>query len=261
MGAATSRSTGLSAVAPLYYFISVLTSSNKLYGRYVPAAAARAIVPAVSIAYALPTVLSLLPIGAAMGTGHGILENVWTAAPLLSLAVAKGIRTMSAWLARRRNDAAAEDRPTNSSNGPKASKVGVSGMERGSVESLERYDKVEVPCLYSAYGLACAASAAVHLGLQVSQWRTGSGPLLSLMDLGWRKIFTTTSPATLLSFSSLSLYLLYTVWDLRVLGYVTSLQAWKAALGVIGGQLAFGQGATYAGLWWWREKVLADLAG
>lgn len=68
-------------------------------------------------------------------------------------------------------------------------------------------------------------------------------------------------------YSTLALYAgatlsfcLYTVWDLRRRGMVTTTDTRRAAIGIMAGQVLFGPGATYAGLWWWREIVLAKIA-
>jgi hypothetical protein len=53
---------------------------------------------------------------------------------------------------------------------------------------------------------------------------------------------------------------LYSVWCLREQGYVTTSTAVKAASAVIAGQFLFGYGATWAGLWVWREGVISGLA-
>lgn len=54
---------------------------------------------------------------------------------------------------------------------------------------------------------------------------------------------------------------LYTVWELRRRGMVSNTEATIPAAGVLAGQVLFGPGATYAGLWWWREGVLARNSG
>lgn len=68
-------------------------------------------------------------------------------------------------------------------------------------------------------------------------------------------------------YSSIALYAgatlcfeLYTVWELRRRGMVSNTDATRSAAGVLAGQVLLGPGATYAGLWWWREGVLASNA-
>ncbi|KAK7413086.1 hypothetical protein QQX98_008034 [Neonectria punicea] len=52
---------------------------------------------------------------------------------------------------------------------------------------------------------------------------------------------------------------LYSVWDLRRLGYIRSSQAVKAAVSVVVGEALVGSGATWAGLWYWREDKIAHI--
>lgn len=73
-------------------------------------------------------------------------------------------------------------------------------------------------------------------------------------------------PMSFTCFEMLSLYAaatatfgLYTVWDLRRRGYTTSRQAKRVAVGYLAGNILVGPGASYAGLWMWRECVMASL--
>jgi len=115
------------------------------------------------------------------------------------------------------------------------------------------YDKAEVPALCSAYAFACGTSALIHVGRRLASAlsrSTGAGDVISALVTGDELV-----PSV-----SFLVYILYTIWDLGALGYVASAQAWKVALCAIVGQVILGPGAAYAGLWWWRENVLADLA-
>lgn len=57
----------------------------------------------------------------------------------------------------------------------------------------------------------------------------------------------------------LLIFLLYTVWDIRRWGYISTATALRVALAVIVGQVFVGPPATYAGAWYWRESVIAGL--
>jgi len=52
---------------------------------------------------------------------------------------------------------------------------------------------------------------------------------------------------------------LWTVFDMRRQGYVTTAQALRAALAVPAALATVGPGAMYAGVWHWREGVISDL--
>ncbi|KAK0616550.1 hypothetical protein B0T14DRAFT_433542 [Immersiella caudata] len=53
---------------------------------------------------------------------------------------------------------------------------------------------------------------------------------------------------------------LYSVWELRRLGFVATSRAMPASLAVIVGQALFGPGAIWAATWVWREAVIAQLS-
>jgi hypothetical protein len=58
----------------------------------------------------------------------------------------------------------------------------------------------------------------------------------------------------------LVIWCLYTVFEMRHLGYVRTREAMVAAIGVSILLLALGPGAMYAGVWYWRENVISGLA-
>ena len=110
--------------------------------------------------------------------------------------------------------------------------------------------------LKSAYDLAFAVQAFVHvatLGFLALQ-PNASAPSVMLGSLG------VLQPHGVQSFAAGLVYQLYSVWEMRQNGFVTTLDAAKAVLGVVAGQFLVGSGATWARLWSWRETVLNDLS-
>jgi len=77
-----------------------------------------------------------------------------------------------------------------------------------------------------------------------------------------------TSTKTLLKFFQydVTLYIvatviwsLYSVYEIRRLGYTTTQKATKAALSILAGTFMVGPGAVYVGTWHWREDVILAL--
>lgn len=130
-------------------------------------------------------------------------------------------------------------------------------------DSYQGRENLEVPAsLRLAYTVTFAIQAVQHLYtitrnfIQISggqrSFTTAVGSLLTHRIVPGQK------------YSSLALYAgatlgfgLYTVWELRRRGTVSNSDAARSAVLVLAGQVLFGPGATYAGLWWWREGVLA----
>lgn len=52
---------------------------------------------------------------------------------------------------------------------------------------------------------------------------------------------------------------IYSIWDLRHLGYVSTRPAVRAGVYVLAGQSLVGSGASWAGFWYWREDQVAGL--
>ncbi|ORY54546.1 uncharacterized protein BCR38DRAFT_453412 [Pseudomassariella vexata] len=50
------------------------------------------------------------------------------------------------------------------------------------------------------------------------------------------------------------------VWELWCQGYITTSRALRAASAVVLGQLFVGSGATWVGLWRWREDIITGLS-
>lgn len=136
------------------------------------------------------------------------------------------------------------------------------------------YTKREVSALKSTYSFVFATSALVHITVVLYAWLEGGLPTLWRLfgDVPNPLVGTTgmTNPAEtvvailkydlIFTVLPMLLFLLYTVWDIRSLGYITTPTARKVAAGVLMGQILVGPAATYAGLWYFRECVFEDLS-
>lgn len=134
-------------------------------------------------------------------------------------------------------------------------------------DSYQSRDSLKVFCsLRLSYAVIFAVQASQHLytiarnviRMPRGQWSliTAAGSLLA------NPIVPRNKYSSIALFAGATLgFGLYTVWELRRRGMASNTDATRSAAGVLAGQVLFGPGATYAGLWWWREGVLARHAG
>ena len=62
-----------------------------------------------------------------------------------------------------------------------------------------------------------------------------------------------------LYFASTALWSLYSIFELRRTGYVTTFQALRAALVAVVAQVVVGPAAAYIGVWAWREEAIVKV--
>ncbi|KUI64495.1 hypothetical protein VM1G_00049 [Cytospora mali] len=259
VGAAVQIS-GIEKIAPIYYLFAIAAGDTSMASPEVTPGAAKVVLPATLLAYALPgALMALLPLTAtevsrSIFTPQSLATYAFFLAPvtvpLLTTAISKAMK----WLSRREG-------PTRKESEVKSKKV-----VKGSDERTYHHS-TGVPALKTAYAVTFAIQAAHHIYTlaKTSLLLSSAGQLSLTAVLG---DLLTKSPVPGQRFTSVSLYAgatlgfgLYTVWDLWRRGYTTNRKASKAALGVVTGQVLFGPGATYAGLWWWREVAVISLVG
>jgi hypothetical protein len=139
---------------------------------------------------------------------------------------------------------------------------------------LTPYENKDLSHLLSAYSFIFLASAIAHVCLVAFVYTT---PALSLArvffdvpspfgvwtssTLGVQEaIFTWLKWDMLLYVGALLVWCIYTVFELRRLGYITTASAKTSSLAIFGSSILLGPGATYVGVWYWREKVIARLS-
>lgn len=124
---------------------------------------------------------------------------------------------------------------------------------------FDRYKDADVRQLYGLYAGAVFIQALLHLV-------TGFTTPLALLgsDLSLPGITSWLSTRLMDSFTAIpgSLFAqnLYAVWDLRRLGYVTTSTAVKTSFSFFASHVLIGPGATWLGLWGWRERVISGLS-
>lgn len=225
---------GIGKVAPLYFLFSIYTTSRSVYarttGRPVPSHAAKVLLPALCLGYVIPTVLMFLPHKDSITQQNAIA--FWQPSPLyVSLLAWAGSKTMHAL------------RPTKPFD-------------------LEIFENRDLSYLQSGYAFCFFATAITHIcvflyagltpSVSISQSFFGLHGFDSIDISGFWKY------DMVLCFSSVAVWLLYSVFELRKIGYIATSTAFKAVgLTLISGVL-MGPGATYAGVWAWRESVIAS---
>lgn len=256
-------------ICPIYFLLSILSVSNKISSRRVPLGVAKSILLAVSIGYMVPTVNMMLPLADTFARSNAIA--IWQAVPVYC-----GVLT---YILSKRGSGKLHYTSSVRSE-MKRGDGKLSAIERAMPprdqkyeDTFSEYAKDDVPYLKSAYLVAFVSCAIMHIGI-IAYVALGFNAELSLYSvfLNLPGIFAEWDMADLplawsllfkydmwFYFAALFVYLLYTVWDVRKLGYVTDAQARKAWLGIVIGQVLVGPGAVYAGVWWWKEDVVAGL--
>lgn len=238
---------GIGRIAPFHAILSALYTHEETPGRAVPKAVATSLIPAITLGFVIPTVMMLLPTPNTAAWQHW--SAVWQIAPLLfnalTLVFSAGIRRWQ----RSRKPCQVED------------------------DSFERYKQDDVPILKSVYKYAFAVQSTVHIASLAYAW-SHPGISITRMFFGlpdpfsadWNLRTVTEHAATFIRWDAATAfpaYLggnMYSIWELRRLGYIKTKSAVKAALSVLAGQFLVGPGATWAALWSWREDVIANAA-
>ncbi|KAI1491191.1 FAD binding domain protein [Biscogniauxia mediterranea] len=237
--------------APVHALLTTFQNYDLPTGRYVRPEVVKVLIPGLTLAYAVPTILLMAPT-----TNTTAWQNIaafWQITPpLFSLVTSVFSTGLRLWKRR-----------------------GLTEKERERRDERARYEAYstrDVPELQTVYTYAFATQATVHVAtLAYSYFNPGlalSRVFLGLpnpLQANWNIPDTASRVAVffkydmVLAFSAIVASNLYTVWDMRRLGYIRTRDALKACAGVILGQVAVGTGATWAGLWYWREGVLASL--
>ncbi|KAK4646853.1 uncharacterized protein QC761_100980 [Podospora bellae-mahoneyi] len=209
------RRVGMATIAPLHGIIAALQSFKAPPGRWVGVYVARALMPALSLGYVIPTLFGLSP---TWGASQGVVSSGFAiGAPLL---VPVLTTALSRWW-ESRSTAYAED--------------------------FERYKKDDVSALKKVYKLAVVSQAAAHIMFVAHAYFRLKTTPLQLISL----------PFSLSGAVGFLGETLYSILDLRFLGYVTGWQVANVSLTSILSQVVLGPGASMAGVWWWREQVIA----
>lgn len=230
----TAQFTGFSLVAPVYFLLSALGTTVPV-DRPVPLAVARSLGPALVLSLTVPFTLKL------RGTWVGNDNGLWLPAVLLSPLTAILSFIIGKW----------ENLRHPMSDDEKA-------------KNIQWYETRDIPVLKVTYALIFAIQAAVHITTlaysypAVTTADTFSGLLQQLHLLSFSEIVSTAATSDIFwTQIATAAYSVWAIWILRSQGYITTATALKAAAIVAAGQLTVGTGATWIGLWYWREDLIA----
>lgn len=240
---------GRGQVVPAQAILSAVFNAILPTGRIVPTEVACALIPAIILGYIIPTALLFAP-----NVDYSTWQNwvaLWQFAPPAFNVVTY---LLSSLLRQRKPEAEHHGQ-------------GYQGYPP------DFYDRRELPALRYVYTFAFAVQATAHISALLYCWThpnlTILGTLFGLERLTtgtWRlKSFSSNVAAFITYDMAISMAAivgsnLYTVWGLRSAGYIVTRTTIKAFLGVVAGQFLVGSGATWAGLVYWQEEVIADLS-
>ncbi|TLS26765.1 hypothetical protein PpBr36_04822 [Pyricularia pennisetigena] len=247
---------------PLYFLITLLIGIGPIVhrpsSRVVDADLARTVLPATILGFVVPTVLMLTPQRSQPSLWLD-LTTVWQISPLIPGPLAAGM----AHVLRAHRGATR------------------SAKSAGDDARFEIYRNRDLPHLLRAYGAMLVLTAALHVGVVGHIAASWSGPApLSLAETflrvplpwgpdasAWHRGRSAVDVAFVLFkwdlltlAAALLVWCLWSVLEVRRMGYVTTREACRVALAVPAALALVGPGAMYAGTWYWREKTIAGVS-
>ncbi|KAH7144160.1 FAD binding domain protein [Dactylonectria estremocensis] len=223
---------GICRATPL---LSILTGSlpfDAPAGRYVELEVAKSLVPALTFGYIFPRLLMLAPLA-----NNGLSE--WVNASWMMPLLFPALTTLFCHAFRLIRT-------------------------KSKKPHLNQYTLADIPILQVAYGFAFATQGTAHLAALAytySYINMRSTAVLDFESRGILSVLTSVmSSEVVLTVIAITVHNLYSVWDLRRAGYIATRSSFAASLCVTLSQVIAGPGATWAGLWSWREGVISGLS-
>jgi hypothetical protein len=243
---------GIGRIAPIYAALFALFSLETPLGQAVPLRVAECLIPAITIAFVILTVMALSP-SPNMRAWHG-WNGIWQIAPpLFSALLALSSAVLRKWRTYQHSPSKKTQEGEQHSTAPTPGDV--------------------LPTLKTVYTYAFAVQATAHIASIAYAYHhpdtTITGTFFTLSNPfsdDWNFSSIGETMAALLRWDmvlAVTAFLysnLYSIWDLRRLGYATTREALNAAMLVLAGQVVVGSGATWAGLWCWREWRIAAIS-
>jgi len=238
---------GIGRTAPIYAILHAFLSHSLPTGRFIRSEVASVLLPALTLGYWLPTVLMAAP--TLSSHSRQAWAAVWPFAPPFVCILVHVLRSTS--LFRNHGEMAREDKE-----------------ER----QFDRYRGQDAPVLKSVYRYTFAMQASTHFAIlmyahhhSIISIKSIMFGLLSFFQSGGN-ISRVKSRVTISLWYDMAIAVavwllgnLYAIWNLRRLGYIKTRDVHAPVLGIMAGQILVGPGATWVGLWYWREGVLSEL--
>ncbi|CAH0002883.1 unnamed protein product [Clonostachys byssicola] len=238
---------GICFTIPIYAIFHGLQGHGYCTGRFIKPEVAKSLIPSLVLGYIVPTILLFT---LADGIARQALAAAWQVGPPLVPILTRLISSLALWCSRYRSSEEANE-------------------EKEKDDEYERYSDADVQQLNIAYAFAFTVQASIHAivfafalirpGLSVSSilWSvtsfvSGDGYTVEATALFIKHAMTVYIYAVFL-------HCVYSIWILRARGYVVTREAIVAVLLVTVGPVLVGPGATWTGLWCWRESVFVGL--
>ncbi|CAH0020271.1 unnamed protein product [Clonostachys rhizophaga] len=238
---------GICFTIPIYAIFHALEGHGYCTGRFIKPEVARSLVPSLILGYIVPTILLFT---LADGMARKALAAFWQLGPPLVPILTRLISSLVLWRSRCRSSEEAN-------------------KEKGKDGEYERYCDADVQLLNIAYAFAFTVQASIHaIVCTFALTRPGlsfSSILWSVSSFVSSKGHTVEATALFLKHAitvyiyAVFLHCVYSIWILRARGYVVTREAIAAVLLMTLGPVLIGPGATWTGLWCWRESVFAGL--
>ncbi|KAH7304768.1 FAD binding domain protein [Stachybotrys elegans] len=238
---------GFARVAPLHAIFTALCTHKFPTGRAIPAEVASSLIPALTLSYLVPAVMSMTPT-ANVGAWQSWVGLSVLAPPMFSLAT-YAMAAAKRWWSRRP----------------------MTQQEKLDAE-YDRYKQLDLASLKTAYTFAFAIQAAAHISTMIYCY---TQPGVSIYDTffavpnplrsDWGLTSLSAAAATYFKYNLQTGVVasvvsnLYSIWNMRSIGYITTGEALSTAAKVALGQVLVGPGATWTALWRWRENKLTTL--
>ncbi|PVH90855.1 FAD/NAD(P)-binding domain-containing protein [Periconia macrospinosa] len=229
---------GVAVIAPLYYLASVFTSRNPTYyiptTRAVPITVGKALLPALLLGYAVPTILMFLPYGDTATTQSMIA--FWQPAPIYVVILIESLSRL----------------------------IGL-GERKKTQSPLDSYKNYDMPLLNNIYRVTFAISACAHIATIIICMKSTQVSLTSVLIP--QKIFTPVGTMAegvfiFLQNDFLSCFLatfvwgIISSWDLYRVG-MSNVSLLKSFGMMMAGLFLVGPGAAMAATWYWREQIMS----
>ncbi len=237
---------GIGIVSPIYFSLSILSTDPKTATKEVRYHFVRALPTACQLCYVVPSIMMFLPPFSTPLAAQNTIA-LWQASPILVAVVA----SVLAALIKR----------------PKSHEP---GLQTASITVEETSaDPMALKYLHRLYKIVFTVALFMHITLICYIWDQPDLTLTSVFfDIpsphsDWDLSDQDTAICTYMKFNlafcvmSTVVYMLYIVWDMRLVDQISKQEAISATAGIFAGQLLIGPAATYIGIWRWRERIMS----
>ena len=132
------------------------------------------------------------------------------------------------------------------------------GPQEPDAHQLKMFENRDLPWLQASYAAVFFTSGVVHVWTMACIF---SSSKLNVTSVFWTSVGSAFLKWDLAIYAAcLCLWCMQSVFEMRLMGYITTSTTWMAALAVTASTAAVGPSAAYSGLWFWRERTIASLS-